>query len=307
MGCLYAGLLARGGHHVTLIDYLPERAAGLSESGLTIEGPAGTFTAKAKATADAAGLPPQDLLMFCTKTHQIAEAAGRVKALVGPATTVMATQNGLGAVEELGKLFGKDNLLVGVMGQASVLSGPGRVRYTDFGKTYLGWARHDLTQEAAHEARLTELCAAFQGAGVEAEAVPRIEQRIWHKLIINAAINPLGALLRVPNGQLLAMEPSRQMMSDLVRETVAVARLNGILLHTDDYMKELEGVIGRTKDHLCSMLQDVLKGRRTEVSAINRAIGRNAEEVGLVVSMNAMVASLVEATEQSYATRVEKV
>lgn len=304
LGSLLAGLLARTGQSVTLIDYKPERAAQIDRQGIIIEEGAGRETVRVPATASLEGLAAPDLVVFCVKAYDTAAAAERVKPLVGEATLVLTLQNGLGNAEVLEGAFGPRNLLAGVTTQGVTLLAPGHVRRAGVGKAYVGWARPEREVE---DPQLSAVCQALSGAGVETQAMARIERYIWHKLILNAALNPLGALLRVRNGELLELAPCREVMAELIREAVATARLMGVLLPSLDYNAELEALLTQTKDNLCSMLQDVLKQRRTEVAYINGALGKTAEEVGFPLPVHSLIAALVEATEQSYATRVARV
>ncbi len=306
MGCLFAGLLARGGHHVTLIDHRPGRAARVRRQGVVIEGPQGTLLAPVGATAGGRLAARPELILVCVKSYDTAAAAGRVAPLAGPDTLVLTLQNGLGNAEELLRAFGPERVLAGVTGQGATYLGPGRVRHAGFGKTYLGWASPEAEGSEPGRERLAAVGESFRAAGLECECVPRVRNYIWHKLIMNAAINPLGALLRLRNGDLLASQPAMSIAAELVRETVATARLSGALLPAENYLAEVEALLGQTRDNLCSMLQDVLRGKRTEVAYINGAVGRAAEDMGMVTSVNLLVAQLVEALEQSYERRVSR-
>ena len=307
LGSLLAGLLARTGQSVTLIDYKPERAAQIDKQGIIIEEGAGREVVRVPATASLEGLEPPDLVVFCVKAYDTAAAAERVKPLVGEAILVLTLQNGLGNAEVLEAAFGPRNLLAGVTTQGVTLLAPGHVRRAGVGKAYVGWARPGEGQREVEDPQLSAVCQALSGAGIETQAMARIERYIWHKLILNAALNPLGALLRVRNGELLRLTPCRELMAEIVREAVATARLSGILLPSLDYNAELEALLTQTKDNLCSMLQDVLRERRTEVAYINGALAREAEEVGMPLPVNGLINALVMATEQSYATRVARV
>lgn len=307
LGCLLAGLLARSGEDVTLIDYKPARAARIRRQGIIIADPEPGAAIPVKATAATRGLGKPDLAIFCVKSYDTAAAAERLKPAVGPGTLILTLQNGLGNAEVLEAAFGPQNLLAGVTTQGVTLVGVGRVRRAGRGKAYVGWAKPALHEgKVDDEARLAAIAGLLQAIEISTEAVPRVERYIWHKLILNAALNPLGALLRVRNGELLGLAPVRELMSEIVREAVATARLVGILLPATDYMAEVEALLKQTQDNVCSMLQDVLRGRPTEVAYINGALGKTAEDMGMPLSVNSLITLLVQATEQSYPARVER-
>ncbi|MFH0810554.1 MAG: 2-dehydropantoate 2-reductase [Pseudomonadota bacterium] len=304
MGCLFGGLLARGAHKVVLLDYKSGRAARIRKTGVAIEGPTGTLSVAVEATASVKGGEGLDLIIFCVKAYDTKAAAGRIKPVVGPDTLVLTLQNGLGNVEALEEVFGPGRVLAAVTGQGATLLGSGRVRHAGFGKTYIGWPKPELADDPARREQAAAVAEVLRVAGMETEVVPRIRNYVWHKLILNAAINPLGALLRLKNGDLLNSEKAMELIPDLVREAVAVARFTGVLLPAEDYMAEVRALLEQTKDNSCSMLQDVARGRRTEVAYINGALGQTAQSFGMDISVNQLLAALVEATELSYTQQI---
>lgn len=109
---------------------------------------------------------------------------------------------------------------------------------------------------------------------------------IWGKLVINSAINPLTALLRVKNGELLERPAARAMMGQLARETAQVAAAENILLPFQDPVGAAEDVARKTAANQSSMLQDVLRGATTEIDAICGAVVKAAEKHKLTAPAN---------------------
>ena len=118
---------------------------------------------------------------------------------------------------------------------------------------------------------------------------------IWQKLIINSAINPLTALLRVPNGQLLERPTARELLHALARETAAVASAEKVRLASADTVRMVEDVARRTAVNHSSMFQDVQRGAPTEIDAICGAVTRAGQRHGIPTPINRACWQLVQA------------
>jgi 2-dehydropantoate 2-reductase len=166
----------------------------------------------------------------------------------------------------------------------ATLAGPGRVRFGGAGLTTV--ERHP---------RLAPLVALIQAAGFEVAETDQADRLVWSKLVINAAINPLTALLEVTNGVLLEHEETRALMAALAQETSAVAAAQGIELAFDDPAAAAEDVARRTAANRSSMYQDILRGAPTEIDAICGAVVREGRRVGVATPVNETVWKLVKA------------
>jgi 2-dehydropantoate 2-reductase len=193
-------------------------------------------------------------------------------------------QNGLGNLEKLAARLGERRASLGVTTSGATLLGPGRIRAGGDGVTHLA-GREDL-------APLAELLGR---AGFVVQASDDVEGMAWGKAVINAAINPVAALLRIPNGELLspdragAWEISREAAS----EAAAVAAARGVRLPFADAPGQVAEVLRRTATNRSSMLQDVERGRPTEVDAINGAIVAEGERLGVPTPVNRLLWNLV--------------
>jgi len=151
--------------------------------------------------------------------------------------------------------------------------------------------------------RARQIAALLTEAGIEARAADDVAPLVWGKLIANASINPLGALLRCQNGQTAERPSSEKLFVGLAAEAGAVARALGVALPFSDPVEHARSVARVTATNRNSMLQDVENGRRTEVDAINGAIARLGAEVGVPTPLNATMANLIRALEEVAGTR----
>ena len=142
-----------------------------------------------------------------------------------------------------------------------------------------------------------EICTLIQKTGMTAEIVQDADSIIWGKLVINSAINPLTALLRIPNGQLLENSSARQVMSALAMETTSVAGALGVHLPFADPIQFVEEAATKTATNYSSMLQDIRRGAHTEIDAICGAITRLGNQHGRPVPHNWLMWQLVQALE----------
>jgi 2-dehydropantoate 2-reductase len=139
----------------------------------------------------------------------------------------------------------------------------------------------------------------LQKAGFLVEVVPDPVSLLWGKLVINAAINPLTALLRVTNGALLERPAARELMREASLEAASVARMQGITLPYPDPVLAVEEVARNTSANVSSMLQDVLRGTITEIDSINGAIVRIGEQLGVPTPIHRMFWQLVSSLDHA--------
>lgn len=280
MGCLFAARLASSGITTTLVDYKTDRAARLAKSGLRIETADGDLVSKPSVSTEVPS--KQDLVIVLTKAY----TTPGLKLPRG--VPILSLQNGLGNIEVLCELVGSANVLAGTTSEASTFIEEGHVRHTASGITKLGkWT--SCNEDAAIEA-LTR-------AGFRAERTDSPGQTLWEKVVISAGINPLTALLDVPNGKLLELREARQLIRDLVVEAAKVAATEGYHF-SYSLVERAEEVCRETSDNISSMLQDVRAGRQTEIEAITGEILRRGELASLPAPRTRVIWQLLKGLEK---------
>ena len=294
MGCLFAAFFAEAGGDVWLLDHDPDRAKLLNEEGLSLDGVSGSHHVRVPVSADPAGLGRADLILVCVKSYDTPRAAEIIAPSLTPGAMVLTLQNGLGNVEALSERLGAGPVLAGVTAQGANLLAPGRVHHAGAGETVIGELSGEVTP------RLRKLVSLFNSAGLPARETRELRAVLWGKLILNAAINPLAALLRVRNGALLR-PPISQLMQQIIAEAAAVAHAAGIALPYSDPVARARQVCEDTAQNINSMLQDVLHQRCTEVEAINGAIVTEGNRLGLTTPLNGLLGQLLTALQAAYA------
>ncbi|MBN2385835.1 MAG: 2-dehydropantoate 2-reductase [Anaerolineales bacterium] len=275
LATLFAARLGAAGNDITLLGSWAQALEALNNGGAQLEGrPA----VRVRASADPAEFRGAHQALVLVKAWQTERAAAQLAECLAPDGLAVSLQNGLGNREILASCLGPQRATAGVTTGGATLLGPGLVR--PGGEGILSLEAHP---------RLDSLVSALRAAGFPVQAVVDAVPLIWGKLVINAAINPLTALLRRPNGALLASQETRQWMGNLAREAAAVATALGIRLPYDDPPQAVEEVARQTAKNLSSMLQDVLRGAPTEIEAINGAVVRLGAEAGVATPLNRIV------------------
>ena len=138
-------------------------------------------------------------------------------------------------------------------------------------------------------------------AGIPAKASDNIMREIWHKVLYNIALNPLSAIFQITYGQIADNPHTRWLAKKMINEAFQVAMASGQHLGmnaADEYLKILwNEKLPPTRDHRSSMLQDILRGKKTEIDFINGAIVRMGAEYGIGTPYNSAVVSMVKAKE----------
>jgi len=117
-------------------------------------------------------------------------------------------------------------------------------------------------------------------AGFSVRTVHDFDREVWRKALVNAAVNPVTAARGVPNGRLLEGEERTEAIR-LLREAVSVARAEGFDLSEEEATRDFERIARATAENRSSMLQDLDRGRPTEIEAISGEILRIAGTHGL--------------------------
>ena len=282
---------------VTLIGCWPEQVIAIRERGLWLEHPDGRLSHHRPAiTNEPAATDLFDVALVVVKSRQTLAAAKTIAPVLQPDGLAITLQNGLGNCATMRGELGESRASLGVTAEGATMLEPGRVRHAGHGPTHFG---RDAVLGSPQLALLPQVVAQFERAGFEAHLVDEMDSLVWGKLAVNAAINPLTALLRVPNGFLVQNEALVKLMSLAAHEVVAVAAAQGITLPYPDAAERAMEVARATAHNRSSMLQDVDRGAPTEVEAICGAVARVGRDFGVPTPLNVKLCRLVRQMETS--------
>lgn len=300
---LMAGKLARAGCSVTLVTRTEEQAESIRMSGLTVRDRDGTALFKVRVDAVDIGKyngttgPAADWILLAVKQKDIGEPLLQALARQADRSPYLCCfQNGIGHLEKLVPVFGPERLYAAVTTEGARRTSLTDVRHTGSGCTHIGLPGI-REASAASDGRLRELVELLRQAGIASEMSNLIETEIWNKLIMNVVINPLTAILGVPNGGLLESEHTLGLMKSLYEEARGLADALGIGL-AEDLWTRLLAVCRATAPNRSSMLQDLEAGRVTELEWLNGSLLREAAESGVSLPAHETVYHLVKSKEE---------
>lgn len=240
-----------------------------------------------RATVDPCELGDRAAWIVAVKAYATRDALTTLRAALTPDLLVASVQNGIDFMADATvALGGRARLAAGSTTQGAIGRGANRVRPVGRGETLFGRVDPPGTSAGA-------LVDAFTGAGLAARVVDDVQAVLWKKLVVNAAINPLGALTGRPNGAIADDPDLRALGTALADEAASVAAAEGSAVR--DAWPLVEATARATAANRNSMLQDLDAGRRTEIDAISGAIVRRAATHGIPVPATRTVLRLVRA------------
>ncbi len=234
-----------------------------------------------------------DLIFLTVKSFDTEKAAQELVPFMSENTMLVSFQNGLGNIETILKRVHPSQFLAGrVIFGAEIR--PGVVTVTVNADDIVLGALPAVTPKlsairVAHTLSLSRL---------PVRAVPNILTYIWSKVIYNCALNGICTILEIPYGKILDDVDARKQMEEVVRECYAVAQKKEITLDPPSAQEYLSlligGLIPKTASHYPSMLQDLRRGKRLDIDALNGAICRLGAEVGVLTPVNQSIANKVK-------------
>ncbi len=294
LGCLLGAYLGENGD-VIMIGHWLDQVTTIKTSGLRVRVPDGRVATHFPAiTGNPEEAGPVDIALVVVKSRQTREAAHLAARILKPDGLAITLQNGLNNCDTLREVLGEHRATLGVTSQGATVLGVAEIMHAGHGPTYFG---RDLSLGDNQLALLPQIVELFNQSGLEAHLVDETEGLVWGKLAVNAAINPLTALLRVPNGFLVKHEVLIDIMKRAAREVENVANAQGITLPYPDASGRALEVARATASNRSSMLQDVDRGAPTEVEAICGAVARIARDLGIQTPVNLRLCRLVRQIE----------
>lgn len=296
MGCLLGAHLSQvSGVGVTLIGHWPDQIDRIRRHGLWMTRPDGSRSHHTPAiTSDALTVAPVDVALVAVKSLQTAAAGQLLADLLRVGDLALTLQNGLNNRATLQKALGVERVALGVTSEGATMLDVGEVRHAGQGRTHIG---RDPALGTSQQNRLNDLVWLLNRAGFDTTLVDNTDELVWGKLAVNAAINPLTALLRVPNGFLLQHTELIDIMRRTAAEVATVAERQGIPLPYADAGDQALMVASATAANHSSMLQDVLRGAPTEIEAICGAVGRAGRQFAVLTPLNDRLCRLVRRLE----------
>ena len=294
VGCYFGGMLARAGAPVTLIGR-PHRVEAIARQGLYIDSPQFHERIAISASPNAGAAGDAGLVLFCVKSFDTEEAAKSLAAHLAPGAAVLSMQNGVDNADRIRSATGIA-AIPAVVYVAVSMTAPNRVRHSGRGDLVIGNPSGALD--------LTEIAALFVRAGIPCRISENIQADLWVKMIMNCAYNAISALARSKYGRIVRNPWTRDLMRTVTREALHVARAAGVGLPDSEVTDAVLQLAEAMSEATSSTAQDIARGSRTEVDALNGYLVRRGCELGVATPVNQTLFALVKLLEETARERL---
>jgi len=234
-----------------------------------------------------------DAAFICGKADSTPVLAQIAEEILKQDGMAISLQNGMGHAQALAHRLGRERMLGGITTHGAWRDEAG-THWVGRGSITLGSL--DSSAPSAHAERLIEI---LNQAELSSEWSQNINRTIWTKLLVNVAINPVCSIAGVRNGALLEVPELWTQAMSAMSEAATVATASGVDLSELDLEALLREVAANTSENRCSMLQDIMAGRKTEVGHLCGAVVEMGESVGVPTPRNEMLQALISGIEIS--------
>ncbi len=285
VGSYLGGMLAAR-NDVTLVGRR-DHVKAIEEGGLRITGLT-ELTAHPKSLEHILEDERYDLVLLTVKSYDLEASLAGLGPILGEETVLLVVQNGM-RVLGLPTHVGGSPLLLGVASFGVTHQGLGHIIHAGSGGLRLGAIEGGLD--------LDPYSHLFSESGIVCDVSSDIAKDVWRKAVINSAINPITALVRRRNGAIIESEGLLGLCRSVFDESLEIAIAEGGLDRGDVCFNDVLDVVRATAWNRSSMLQDVERGKRTEVDAINGSLIQAGKRSKLPVAYNTTLCALINGIE----------
>ncbi len=310
LGTILGAYITKNGDQVDLINRNKEHIAALREKGAQVVGTV-NFTQPVTAYLPEEMEGKYDIIFLMTKQQHNAEVVTMLKDFLADDGVIVTLQNGIPELQ-IGEIVGDDRTLGCTVAWGATMKGGGVCELTSQPDS-LTFSLGSLTKE--RNAHFEDVKALLEKMG-EVEVDENFVGTRWSKLLINASFSGMSAVLGCTFGEAAKPKASRRIVQALIKECIDVCATGGIRIEPvqgKDIVKLLDYKSGLQKalsffiipiairKHAllkASMLQDIEKGKLTEVDAINGVVSAFGRKVGCPTPMNDKVVEIIHRIEK---------
>jgi 2-dehydropantoate 2-reductase len=289
VGCFFGGMLARARHEVTLIGR-PVHVDAFKARGLRFEGLKFDEHVAVEASTEAGAVRGARLILFCVKSTDTEDAAAQMAPFLDAGALVVNLQNGVDNTERIQARIAQP-VIPAVVYVATEMAGPGHLKHHGRGDLVIG----DLGGKVPAGA-LAQVQRWFQAAGVPVVVSANVAGELWAKLVVNCAYNALSAISQLPYGRMIESPGIRDVMRDVVEETLALARASGVAM-APDMLERTYKIAEAMPTQFSSTAQDLARGKPTEIEHLNGFVARRGAALGVPTPANRVLCALVRLLE----------
>src|SRR5580698_2545988 len=299
VGSYFGGMLARAGVPVTMIAR-PAYVEAVRRNKLFLDTVSFQERVTVEASADPSAVRNANVVLFCVKGQDNEETAHAIAPYLSADAIVVSVQNGVDNVERSGAASGSD-ALPAVVYVAVAMPEPGHVKHSGRGELVLGEFAGRSVGAESQPPRTEQIATLFASAKVPCRISQDILADMWLKFITNCGANAVSAIAQASYGEIARYRESRELMSRVVEESIAVGRAAGLLMPEAGFTEKWLESLGKFGDALSSTAQDVARGKHSEIESLNGYIVRRGAELGVATPSNFALYALVKLLEEKEA------
>lgn len=233
-----------------------------------------------------------DCLLVCVKAYQVKEAIESVIHALKNNALVILMHNGMGVWQGVSELLSLQQVVQGLSSHGALwLNDEQHLKHTGTGETFIGPLSHNKPSSSVRD-----IIQLIQSKLPGCTWVENIQEKQWHKLAVNAVINPITGYYQCKNGDVLKPEFSSA-IDHICDEVSQVALAEGISISPESLKETVEQVALATAENFSSTNRDTFYGRQTELDFINGYIVSRASKHGISAPENIRLLELFEGSK----------
>lgn len=304
VGSYFGGMLARAGVPVTMIARTAYVEA-VRRNKLFLDTVSFQERVGVEASTEPSAVRDADVVLFCVKGQDDEATARAIAPHLSGDAIVVSVQNGVDNVERIRGASGID-ALPAVVYVAVAMPEPGHVKHSGRGELVAGEFTGRSASTELQPPRTEQIAALFASANVPCRISDDILAEMWVKFITNCGANAVSAVAQASYGEIARYSESRELMSRVVAESIAVGRAAGVRMPGADFTEKWLENLAKFGDAFSSTAQDLARGKRTEIESLNGYIVRRGSELGVATPSNFALYAMVRLLEEK-AARHEQV
>ena len=294
VGAYFGAMLARSGLAVTLIGR-PPHVDAMRRDGLAVMQGSSQWSVAVNASTEPSAAADAELVLVSVKSQDTDAAVAGIAASLRRDARLVSLQNGVDNAARIAAIVGQPTYAA-VVYVGTEMAGPGRVRHTGRGDLVIGRPRR-VPARGDDGTDLAVIARTFEAAGVACPVSASIDAALWTKLTLNCAFNAISAVSHARYADMVATPAIRTLMETLMREAVAVAAADGVSLDADALVASAWTLAAAMPEQYSSTAQDIARGRRTEIDALNGFVAQRGAALGVAAPANQALHALVKLRE----------
>ena len=297
IGSLFGSLLKANNIDTVLYDRDSRKTDYINKNGIQLiyPQPGKKLTLFPEASDRIERIKGFDYYLLCVKSYSTEAVAEKISSVSRDDSVIVTFQNGMGNIEILRKYFRGSCIAAGTTSEGALFTPPASVVYGGRGKTSFS-----IIDKNGNNSVLEPILQMLNSSGIETSLTDNYRNDIWKKLVVNAAINPLTAALKLQNRHISESPYLREVAEMIILESIEAAGADGINLDYEEIKNTVFSVAEKTGLNRSSMLQDIENKRKTEIDFISGAAADKAEETGISLSVNRIMQNIIKVLERRY-------